>query len=60
MLASYLPTSYYIWDLTVQEASRYYCDLYWDVGKTNIPESSDDAQLTSPHLVPLAPVEGGK
>jgi len=43
-----------------EDASRYYCDLYWDVGKINIPVSGDDAQLTSHHLVPLGPVEGGK
>ena len=44
-----------MWDLTAEAASKYYV-LDWDVGKTTIPPSRDDVQLTSPHSVTLAPV----
>jgi len=48
-----------VWDLTAEAASKYCYVLVWDVGKTNFPDSRDDAQLTSPHSVPLAPVVEG-
>jgi hypothetical protein len=37
------------WDPTAEAASIYYT-LDWGEGKTNIPDSKDDAQLTSPHI----------
>jgi len=44
--------------LTVEAVSKYYCVLYWDVGRTNIPDSKGDVLLTSPHSAPLGPVGG--
>ena len=46
-------------DLTAEATLENYV-LYRDVGKTNIPDSRDDEQLTQPDSVPLALVRGGK
>jgi hypothetical protein len=37
---------------------KYFYD--WGEGKTNIPNSRDDAPLASPHPVSLDPAEGGQ
>jgi len=46
--------------LTAEATSTYCCVLNWDAGKTNFPDSRNDAQLTWPYSVPLTPVGGGK
>jgi len=60
LITSTSPPPYKIWDLTAEAASKHCYNLDWDVGKTNLPDSTDDAQLTSPHSIPLAPVWGDK